>query len=103
AGHEGMAIFHPLLTREDWLQPHYRDRALLLARGVGPSAFFHGLLATEASPSSGRQMGPFLGDPSLHILAQSIPVGSQALHAVGEAKAIKDRPGHPIVFCSMGD
>jgi 2-oxoisovalerate dehydrogenase E1 component len=33
AGHEASAALAPLLTRDDYLHCHYRDKALLLARG----------------------------------------------------------------------
>ena len=34
SGHEAMAALAPHLTEADWLHCHYRDRALLLARGI---------------------------------------------------------------------
>ena len=38
AGHEGTAALAEYLTPQDWLHCHYRDRALLIARGISPSA-----------------------------------------------------------------
>ena len=103
AGHEGMAMLHQFLIPTDWLHLHYRDKALMLARGVTPSAFFHGLLATAESSSGGRQMTPFMSEPSLRILSQVTPVGNHALQAVGVASVIKDEPDRPIVVCTLGD
>ena len=80
-GHEAMAAIAPLLTADDWLHLHYRDKALMVARGVAPSAFLHNLLATADSPSAGRQMTPFLGDPERHLLCQNVPVGNHALQS----------------------
>ncbi len=40
AGHEASAALAPLLTSDDWLHCHYRDKALLLARGVSIRALF---------------------------------------------------------------
>ena len=34
SGHEGVAILAGLLTDDDWLHSHYRDKAFLLARGL---------------------------------------------------------------------
>src|SRR5262249_14394697 len=56
AGHEGMAALSRHLTPDDWLHLHYRDKALMLARGVAPAMFFHSLLCNAASHSAGRQM-----------------------------------------------
>ena len=36
SGHESMATLAPHLTEADWLHCHYRDRALMLARGIAP-------------------------------------------------------------------
>ena len=53
AGHEGSAILNLSLIPEDWLHLHYRDKALMLARGVPPVMFFHSLLCNGASHSAG--------------------------------------------------
>src|SRR4051812_585232 len=85
AGHEGVAALRCHLTPDDWLHLHYRDKVLLIARGVRPVEFFHNLLCNADSQSAGRQMAPFMSDPSRKILSQNIPVGNQALQAVGVA------------------
>ena len=102
-GHEGMAVLSPLLTDDDWLHLHYRDKALWIARGLPSSSLLHNVVASADSPSAGRQMTPFIGDPALHLLCQNVPVGNHATQAVGVASAVIDRPGSPIVVCSMGD
>ncbi|QDV36698.1 thiamine pyrophosphate-dependent enzyme [Tautonia plasticadhaerens] len=102
-GHEAMAVLARLLTDDDWLHLHYRDKALWIARGLSPSALLHNVVAGADSPSAGRQMTPFVGDPALKILCQNVPVGNHAPQAVGVAAAVVDRPGRPVVLCSMGD
>lgn len=102
-GHEASALLGPLLTPDDWLFPHYRDKALAIARGVEPRAFFDALLCNARSSSQGRQMSAHLSDPRLHIVSMAGPVGNSALHAVGLAAAIAHNPEHPIVVCSVGD
>jgi 2-oxoisovalerate dehydrogenase E1 component len=103
SGHEAMAAFGEVLTDADWLHLHYRDKALMIARGLPVERWAHALLNTSESCSHGRQMAPFVSDPGRHVLAQNIPVGNHALQAVGVAAAVKDRPGRPIVLCTMGD
>lgn len=103
AGHEAIAAIEPHLTPNDWLQSHYRDKALLLARGLPIEEFFYALLAKHESSSHGRNLPGFLSSPSLKILNPPTVVGNNGLHAVGVAKAIKHQPGHPIVLCSTGD
>lgn len=102
-GHEAVAALQSFLSPQDWLHLHYRDKALLLARGVAPEVFFHNLLGTAASTSAGRQIPPFVDSPALQVLSPNVPVGNNALAAVGVAREVKDRPGSPIVVCSVGD
>ena len=40
AGHEGSVALAPHLTEEDWLHCHYRDKALMIERGVSARMFF---------------------------------------------------------------
>ena len=102
AGHGGSAAIAPLLKPYDWLSPHYRDRALILARGVGPEDFFHALFAKDASHHRGRQLPGFFSDPELKILPMPIPVGNGALPSVGVATTLRDN-GDAIVYCGIGD
>ena len=103
AGHEGTAVLANHLTQSDWLHCHYRDRALLVARGLSPRTFFDTLLCNEFSPGSGRRMSAFFNDPELHILSMVTPTGNNALQAVGAAAAIKQPEDTPIVYCGVGD
>jgi len=103
SGHEASAALAAHLTPDDWLHCHYRDKALLLARGVTPRAFFDNLYCKDRSSSHGRQMYGFCSDPGLHILSMVVPVGNNGLQAVGVAAAIRDQAGAPIVYCGSGD
>lgn len=103
AGHEATAALALHLTRDDWLHCHYRDRALLLARGVASERFFDNLFGNSRSDSQGRRMTAFFSDPQLHILSMVTPVGNHCLQAVGIAEAVRDRSGSPLVMCGLGD
>ncbi len=108
AGHEASAALAAHLTPADWLHLHYRDKALMLARGIPASEFFHSLLCTAQSHSAGRQMSAHLSAPDLHVLSLVGPVGNNALQAVGVAHELERRSGEasgerPIVVCAMGD
>jgi 2-oxoisovalerate dehydrogenase E1 component len=102
-GHEASATLNPHLIPEDWLHCHYRDKALMLARGISLEMFFHSLLARDASHSRGRQMNAHMSDPALNILSLVGPVGNNALQAAGVASVIRDQPEAPVVLCSLGD
>jgi 2-oxoisovalerate dehydrogenase E1 component len=103
AGHEGLAVLSRFLQPDDYLHCHYRDKALLLARGITTEMFFHSLFCTAGSHSAGRQMSAHMSDPHLNVLSMVGPVGNHALQAAGIAAAIKDDSSAPLVVCSMGD
>lgn len=103
AGHDAMAALAPHLTQHDWLHCHYRDRSLLLARGLPIKAFFDNLLCKQDSSCRGRQMSPFFSEPRLKILSMVTPTANNALQSVGVAAAVKHADGNPIVYCGVGD
>ncbi len=110
AGHEASAALAAHLGPKDWLHLHYRDKALLLARGIPVEQFFHSLLCTASSHSAGRQMSAHLSAPDLHVLSLVGPVGNNALQAVGVAQELvrrRTREGitgpSPLVVCAIGD
>lgn len=103
AGHESTALVADYLGPQDWLHLHYRDKALLLARGMPVAEFFRGLLATGPSHSAGRQMSAHFSARHLNVASMVGPVGNNALQAVGNAQAIRHLPSSPIVLCCVGD
>ena len=103
SGHESSAAIAQYLQSDDYLHCHYRDKALLLARGIPVVEFFDSLLCNASSHSSGRQMSAHLSAPALNVLSIVGPIGNNALQAVGVAHQIKDLPTRPIVLCTLGD
>jgi len=104
AGHEGTAALASLLHEEDWLLCHYRDKALMLARGIHPRVFFDGLYNKQQSQTRGRQMcAHAFCDPALKIMSAPVPVSNAALHTVGVASVIKPHSSRPLVLHSMGE
>jgi 2-oxoisovalerate dehydrogenase E1 component len=103
AGHEATAALARSLEAGDYLHCHYRDKALLLARGVPIIEFFNSLLCNASSHSAGCQMSAHLSAPALNVMSIVGPVGNNALQAAGVAHEIRERPDSPIVLCAMGD
>jgi 2-oxoisovalerate dehydrogenase E1 component len=103
AGHEATAALAEFLRADDYLHCHYRDKALLIARGLPVVSFFDSLLCNAESQSAGRQMSAHLSAPSLNVLSLVGPVGNNALQAAGVAQQIKSQKTRPIVLCSLGD
>lgn len=103
AGHEGTAILARHLMNFDWIHAHYRDKALLFARGLSIREFLRSSLCRRSSHSHGRQMSAHLSAPHLNVLSIVGPVGNNALQACGIAAAVKLDVRSPIVVCSVGD
>ncbi len=103
AGHESTSLIADYLGPHDWLHLHYRDKALLVARGMPIVEFFRGLLASGPSHSAGRQMSAHFSARELKVASMVGPVGNSALHAVGNAQAVKFHPDAPVVVCCVGD
>ncbi len=103
AGHESIAALGLHMLGADWLHCHYRDKALLAARGLTLADYFHSILGTDEAASRGRRLGCMLSAPAHNILSIPTPVGNGALQAVGIAAAVKDRPESPIAYCGLGD
>lgn len=106
-GHEGSAALASSLIAEDYLACHYRDKALMVARGAKPIDFFKNMFCTADSDSAGRQMSAFLHNRQLNMLSLSGPVTNAALHSCGIAAELMADPSmkgkKPIVYCGLGD
>lgn len=103
SGHEALAALHFALRSEDWILPHYRDRALILARGLTPEDLFKDFLARQDSMTGGRQMPYHVTSRARRIASLSSPVGTNLLNAVGLASAIRSQNKDEIVVALAGD
>lgn len=103
AGHEAIVTLHDHLIADDWIHCHYRDKSLMLARGIPIDMFFLATLNKDSSHSRGRQMNAHMSARDLNIMSMVGPVGNNALQSVGVAEVIKDKHNKPIVLCGMGD
>jgi 2-oxoisovalerate dehydrogenase E1 component len=98
----------------DPLWGYYRDRALILMRGMTPREMLMASVASAGDPSSGgRQMPEHWSDSTRAICPYLSPVGANVIPAAGLAEAIQlsDKlldgqgryPGDSVVYTATGD
>lgn len=102
-GHESLAALVSLMLPQDWIFTHYRDKALVLARGLSLDEIALGFFAKAASASGGRQLVSHYCDKDLNIPPAATPTGLQCLPAAGVAWGIARKKSGGIVFCNIGD
>src|SRR5437868_10588848 len=87
-GHEGLAAISIQMQPDDFVVPYYRDRALVLGRGVSSRELAIEYFAKAKSESHGRQMPSHYSCAEKHIWSVPTPTGSQLLPACGVAWGI---------------
>ena len=103
AGHEGLAALNPLLGPHDLLFPYYRERALMLARGISNYEMALAFFACQGSCSEGRQMPSHYSSRELGVVASAVPIGIQCLPAAGAAWGLKMQGQGGVALCFIGD
>ncbi|MDE1901435.1 MAG: transketolase [Alphaproteobacteria bacterium] len=103
AGHENLAALVYAIEETDPIFCHYRDRAILLARGVDLRNIALDFFAKKDSSSGGRQMAGHYSAPEKNVISCASPIGSECLPATGAAWAAKMQGNKKIVICCIGD
>lgn len=102
-GHEALAAAAWLLESDDYLFPYYRDRALVLARGVSNAQLASAYFAKLGSSSAGRQMPAHFSDRKKNIWSVPTPTGANCLPACGVAWAMQLDHRPNVVLATIGD
>ncbi len=102
-GHEPLAAIAMLMEDDDYLFPYYRDRAMVLARGVSNADLASAYFAKIGSSSAGRQMPGHYSDRSKNIWSVPTPTGANALPACGVAWAMQLHDRANIAVATVGD
>src|SRR5205814_3478533 len=102
-GHEALAATSFQMEPDDYVVPYYRDRALVLGRGVTSSELALDYMAKRKSQSGGRQMPSHYSYADRHIWSVPTPTGSQLLPACGIAWGLKLDHKPNFVVTTIGD
>jgi 2-oxoisovalerate dehydrogenase E1 component len=102
-GHEALAAISFLMEPDDYIVPYYRDRGLILGRGMTTRQLGFEYFAKRNTGSGGRQMPSHYSNADLHIWSVPTPTGSQLLPACGIAWGIKLDRKRNVVVTTVGD
>src|SRR5438132_5392646 len=102
-GHEALAAVSIQMEPDDYIVPYYRDRGLILGRGVTTRELGLEYFAKRNTGSGGRQMPSHYSNANLHIWSVPTPTGSQLLPACGIAWGIKLDGKRNLVVTTVGD
>ena len=102
-GHEALAAVSIQMEADDYIVSYYRDRGLVLGRGMTTRQLGLEYFAKRNTGSGGRQMPSHYSDADLHIWSVPTPTGSQLLPACGIAWGIQLDGKKNIVVTTIGD
>src|SRR5438067_9254337 len=102
-GHEALAAVSFLMEPDDYIVPYYRDRGLVLGRGMTTRQLGLEYFAKRNTGSGGRQMPSHYSNADLYIWSVPTPTGSQLLPACGIAWGIKLDAKPNLVVTTVGN
>src|SRR5436309_2693325 len=102
-GHEALAAVSIQTEPGDYIVPYYRDRRLVLGRGMTTRQLGLEYFAKRNTGSGGRQMPSHYSNADLHIWSVPTPTGSQLLPACGMAWGIQLDGKNNLVVTTVGD
>ena len=102
-GHEALAAVSMQMEPEDYIVSYYRDRGLVLGRGMTTRQLGLEYFAKRNTGSGGRQMPSHYSNTELHIWSVPTPTGSQLLPACGIAWGIQLDNKNNLVVTTIGD
>src|SRR6266478_4839417 len=102
-GHEALAAVSIQMEPDDYIVSYYRDRGLVIGRGMTTRQLGLEYFAKRNTGSGGRQMPSHYSNANLHIWSVPTPTGSQLLPACGIAWGIKLDRKKNLVVTTVGD
>ena len=102
-GHEALAVVSMQMEPGDYIVSYYRDRGLVLGRGMTTRQLGLEYFAKRNTGSGGRQMPSHYSNADLHIWSVPTPTGSQLLPACGIAWGIQLDCQKNLVVTTVGD
>jgi len=102
-GHEALGALALHLNENDWIYPYYRDRGLMLARGLSNYELALAYFAKRESSSGGRQMPGHYSSVEHNVVSVCTPTGGGLIPAAGTAWGIQLDGKNNVVIATVGD
>lgn len=102
-GHESLGVIPQLMEDGDYLFPYYRDRAMVLAKGVTNRELAEAYFAKQCSSSAGRQMPGHYSSREKNIWSVPTPTGANLLPGCGVAWGMQLQGKSNLVVATIGD
>lgn len=102
-GHEALGSLAYALREDDYIFPYYRDRALMLARGLSNYELALAYFAKRDSSSGGRQMPGHYSSPEHNVFSVCTPTGGLLLPACGAAWTMQLAGKDSVTLATVGD
>lgn len=102
-GHEALAALTLLLREDDYLFPYYRDRGLMLGRGLSTYEMALAYFGKKDSSSGGRQMPGHYSCRERNVFSVCTPTGGSLLPACGTAWGMKMQGTDSVCLATVGD
>ena len=91
------------LEKDDWVAPSYRQPGIPLMRGISAESLFDNCWGNDGDAVQGRQMPVHYSFGRANLLSISSPIGTQIIHAVGVAMAMRYRKTRNVCMTYLGD
>ena len=102
-GHEALGALAYLLREDDYIFPYYRDRGLMLARGLTNKELALAYFAKREGSSGGRQMPGHYSSRPHNVFSVCTLTGGNCLPACGAAWGMKMDGKDSITIATIGD
>ncbi|MBA3727543.1 MAG: 2-oxoisovalerate dehydrogenase, partial [Armatimonadetes bacterium] len=102
-GHEALAALVLHLRDDDYIFPYYRDRAILLQKGMTDLEMAYAYFAKRNSSSGGRQMPGHYSNREKNIWSVPTPTAGNVLPGCGAAFGMKLEGKDSVVVATFGD
>lgn len=102
-GHEAVGALALHLREDDWIYPYYRDRGLMLARGLSTYDLALAYFAKRDSSSGGRQMPGHYSSAEHNVVSVCTPTGGGLIPAAGTAWGVQLDGKDSVVIATVGD